>query len=784
MSDGVTDPSDPQGPTGSGGRAGTPATEVGLVWLAVAAAALGGAAADCHPTGLSAVDVALTAALAATVTYFSSRAQRWSWLVLGGVAAASSQDAVALAFGLAALAVAFMAAVIDRWGRVLGAIVGALAVQSLLRLPTWDPQGTSAVVAAVPMIVVVISGYRASHRRVRGLALVVGGLLAVLAVGAAVAVGVVVVGQREQVQDAIDLAQDGLRAAEDGETDQAVDLLGQAEQRFVEANDAFTAPWAAASRAVPVIGQNTSALTAATEQGAALSSTAGRAVAEANVDELGFTDGVLDLDLVRGFEEPLQRSADQLAESVADLDDARSNWLAAPVQSRFDDFADDLDDAAADADVAIDAIEVAPDLFGGEGDRRYLVLFTTPAEARGLGGFVGNYAELTARDGDVEITRSGRAGRDLQPPPGAEDYVVFGPPDYVERWGIYRPGRYVQDTTLSPDFPSVAQVWEQIYPQTPGGSEIDGVILVDPYALAALMEFTGPIEVPGWPEPLTADNAADILLRQQYLAFDEARAERIDFLDDATRLTFEKLTEGDIPGPRRVIDILGPVVDEGRLSLHSIDGDEQGLFERTGMDNRFPRVDGDFLAVTLQNSGNNKIDSFLSRTIDYDVTFDPATGAITGAVTIELRNDAPAEGLPDYVIGDNNTGRSPPGTNVGLLIVYTNAQGVGATLDGEQTTVSVADELGYNTYGFFVAVPPGGIQTARLELEGVLAGGLDYDLTYAPAAPVNPDRLRVRLSPANGFEVCDPGDFELRGDRAVLVTETAEDQTWRAGLCG
>ena len=95
----------------------------------------------------------------------------------------------------------------------------------------------------------------------------------------------------------------------------------------------------------------------------------------------------------------------------------------------------------------------------------------------------------------------------------------------------------------------------------------------------------------------------------------------------------------------------------------------------------------------------------------------------------------------------------------------------------------MAEELGYNTYGFFVAVPPGGTQTAKLELEGVLATGLDYELTYAPSAGVNPDGLRVRLTPAPEFEVCEGDDFELRGDRAVLVTETGEDTTWRAGLC-
>jgi hypothetical protein len=38
------------------------------------------------------------------------------------------------------------------------------------------------------------------------------------------------------------------------------------------------------------------------------------------------------------------------------------------------------------------------------------------------------------------------------------------------------------------------------------GTEIHGVIAIDPYALAALLEFTGPIDVPGYEEPLAAEN--------------------------------------------------------------------------------------------------------------------------------------------------------------------------------------------------------------------------------------------------------------------------------------
>ena len=378
--------------------------------------------------------------------------------------------------------------------------------------------------------------------------------------------------------------------------------------------------------------------------------------------ELRFVDGVLDLEQVASFGPPLERSATALEAALDDLAAVSSSWLLPPVDDRYRNFSAELTDAAADAEVAVEAVALAPALFGGEGDRRYLILFTTPAEMRGLGGFVGNYGELTAVDGDVELTRSGRVN-DVKPAVGAPPWTITGPADYVERWGRYEVGRYVQDTTYSPDFPSVAQVWEEMYPQMPGGGAVDGVIVVDPYALAALMTFTGPIVVPGYDTPLTSENAADILLREQYVTFAQDNDQRIDFLDDVTRLTFEALTAGDLPGPREVTDVLGPMVAQGRLLVHSVTPGEQDFFTGIDLDGALPEVDGDFLSVTTQNSGNNKIDIFLHRRIRYDVRYDPDTGRVEADVTVTLRNDAPASGLPDYVIGNRDTSRIPPGAN-------------------------------------------------------------------------------------------------------------------------
>ena len=41
---------------------------------------------------------------------------------------------------------------------------------------------------------------------------------------------------------------------------------------------------------------------------------------------------------------------------------------------------------------------------------------------------------------------------------------------------------------------------------------------VDPLAVAALLKAIGPVSVPSWPVPISAENAASVLLHEQYVA--------------------------------------------------------------------------------------------------------------------------------------------------------------------------------------------------------------------------------------------------------------------------
>ena len=400
---------------------------------------------------------------------------------------------------------------------------------------------------------------------------------------------------------------------------------------------------------------------------------------------------------------------------------------------------------------------MAPGLFGGHGLRRYFLAFVTPAEQRALGGFMGNFGVLTANDGDLNLARSDEIAA-LERPLRAMDATVTAPPapaDFVARYGRFAPGIEPGDITMSPDLPSVARVIAQVYAES-GGQELDGVILVDPIALQALLTFTGPITVEGYPTPLTVDNAADVLLREQYLTFDD-RDVRKDFLEEASRRTFEALTAGDLPGPRRVTEVLGPMVDQGRLLAHSFHPEEQAFFEQIGLDGTFPRRDGgDVVAVTTTNSAHNKGDSFLTRQVGYEATVDPDTGAVEATATVTLVNEAPAGGLPDVIIGVNEAGGTPnlpdlpPGTTA-CSSPCTPRIRCPRRRSTASPGVEFEQEFGLNVYAQYVAVPPGGTVTVTFELDGGVDLPDGYRLAVAGQPTINPDEVTVDVALEDGW---------------------------------
>jgi hypothetical protein len=722
------------------------------VLAVAAAAAVAGALSDCQPTGLAAADAVLTGGALAIVTIAGASARRSTWLVLAGTACfLASVPGLWLAF--AATTAAFLAVALDRRPAPLGALVAAAAAVALLETRSLGPHGTTALISGAAALPMLRSGYRNQRRRTRARIRLAGfAVVGAAAVATGIAGGAVLLA-RSSIERAVDSTRDGLEAAQAGDEEEATRALGRANRDFDRARSLLGGPMTAPARLVPVVGQHLHATATLSDEGARITATGLTVAEQVDYDRLKSTSGQVDVAAVRAVQRPLADTLDTLVRATAQGREVDSPWLLPPVTDRIDQFLDEVDGVTVDARLAAEGAEVAPGLLGAEGDRRYLVLFTTPAELRGLGGFVGNWAELTASNGKLTLSRSGRMAelRDG----GVVPRTLTAPEDYIARYGRFDPELNPQDITFSPDFPTVAEVWMDQYPQSGGGAPIDGVMAVDPIGLAALLELTGPVQIEGYDQPLTSENAADLLLRLQYVQFGDNSEQRLELLDDAGRATFDRLTTADLPAPQDISKALAPVTRDGRLVFSTRDGAEGRFLERAGVRGGFPRPDGgDLLAITGQNSGNNKIDIFLHRSIRYDVRYDPASGAVSSTATVTLRNDAPTGGLPRYVIG--NEQGEPAGTNRMYFSLYTPLQLAEVTIDGRPAQMEGAVELGSNVYSRFLSVPPQTSVELKFRLAGVVEGGR-YRLVVPNQPTVNPDLIDLRVE-AEGAE--GGGEFE------------------------
>lgn len=748
------------------------------VWVVVSVSGLLTAFVTASPTGTGWLDVGLLVAFGAGVAVAAAYAP--AWIVVGVSVAAlglSLFESDAVVIGV--LAVASVVADVAgrrprRVRRPIKAGAGLLLAQGLLRLEGGAFTGDTALVTGLLVAALGLATFarlrRHQRRMVAVSALIVLGLTGV----AAGATGLAVNSARGNVDGAVDAIEEGLDALRSANQEEAVEHFRAAAVRFADARGSLRQPWARGGRAVPAVAQNYDAVDTLTGIGEELARVAAETTASADLDSARLEDGTIDLAAIAALEAPLERSLGALRGAQQRTLEIEPTWLLSPLAEARLDLVERLSDAVPDAQNALAAARVAPGLFGGDEPRHYFVAVTTPAEARASGGFMGNFAELEASGGAMRMTDFGRVHELNEAGDRESRELVGAPDDYVARYGDLRIPEFWQDVTFSPDFPSVARVIEGLYPQS-GGRQLDGVISIDPYGLAALLELTGPVEIAQREEPVTSENAADLLLRDQYVEFEGDQAERVDFLEATAFAVFDELTSGSLPGPGRIAEVLGPAVREGRIKLHSVHQAEQGFFQRVGLAGAYPPVRGHFVGVTNQNGSSSKIDAFLHRELRYEAAVNPASGRTDALVEVTLRNDAPPSGLPTYVLGGNV---APEGVNRTYLSVYSPLEFVGARLGDQELEMDEETELGRQVYSAYVDVPPQSSVTVRVRLTGRLPARVEGDtasvrVDVARQALVHPDEVEIDLR----F----PDEWRVRGGEGSRFTSrfTLEEHATR-----
>ena len=280
---------------------------------------------------------------------------------------------------------------------------------------------------------------------------------------------------------------------------------------------------------------------------------------------------------------------------------------------------------------------------------------------------------------------------------------------------------------------------------------------MDPYTIGALLELTGPVTVAGPTEgsstELTADNVVDYLLRDEYRADDfQPGGDRKERLGAAGEAAFDRLTSRRLPPPRRLADLLSPLVHARRLLFATTDPAPHDLLERIGLWPTIDRGDDDTVLVTHGNRRANKLDAYLERAISYraEVADD---GTVDATVRVELTNTAPVTGLADYQITHTGpTDPTPATSNVLTLSIYSAFAETAVLVDGEPSSFNASPAYGLTQYSIPVTVPAQSRAVVELHLTGTVDPAT-CSFSAVPDAGSSPDTFESSIVLAKATRV-------------------------------
>ncbi len=290
-----------------------------------------------------------------------------------------------------------------------------------------------------------------------------------------------------------------------------------------------------------------------------------------------------------------------------------------------------------------------------------------------------------------------------------------------------------------------------------------------------------------WPEPITARNVVDVTLNQAYIEFAQ-KDDRVDFIGDVAQAAVDAFTATDLGSPAEIFEALGEPARGGHLAAWFSRDDEQALMERVDVASGVEPPAVDSLLVVNQNAGGNKLDYYFRRTTSYDVELRPGPEGdgleVTGRLRVDMENQAPAEGLPRYVIGPYDE-RFQAGENFSYMSLYTPLDVTSATWDGAPLQLEAEEELGRNVYSAFLSIPSRSTRSLEVQLQGsveALPGGwYELDLLHQPL--LVDGEVSASVSVPSGWRIAEVEGARLEGgDRAVANLVLSRDEAVRVRL--
>jgi len=339
---------------------------------------------------------------------------------------------------------------------------------------------------------------------------------------------------------------------------------------------------------------------------------------------------------INNFGLELSPALEDLKAAQENIDNIGLSYLPAEAREKFGQLKENLPLAIESMEKLKAAVDFSAQVLGDRDLRRYLFVFQNDNELRATGGFMGSFALVDFKFGQIEKITIPQGGTyDVR----AGFNERLAPPDALRlvssRWEF-------QDANWWPDFPTSAKNIKWFYEKS-GGPTVDGVFAINSTWLKELLKVTGPIALPSYGKTIDENNFEMELQKSIELeAKDKAKPKKI--LSELAPKILEKILATE---PEKILPLAEAVgaglkqkdimvyFNDVKLQEFALANNWAGQFKDAG-------ADSDYLSVISTNLNGGKTDDVIDQKIWQRAEIQ-ADGSILDYVMIDRNSFGPTD---------------------------------------------------------------------------------------------------------------------------------------------
>lgn len=555
---------------------------------------------------------------------------------------------------------------------------------------------------------------------------------------------------RNELQSVVPLASTLKKQALDGDIKAATKTHATMSGKVDSAVERVSAPLWHVAEGVPFVGVNFTAVQQLVDVAdTVVSDGVGPLIEVAgSIDPSSFApvDGAFDLQPLFSAVPNVEKADAALQDALSDvkkIDTANATNEVAAAKTKLTEA---IEGAAAPVSALNDIVPLIPPALGSVEPRTYAVMFQNNAEARALGGAALSFAVVNVDEGRVEIAEVIPAGwkrfaqhpTSVVPVPDGLD-AVFPNDAY---------GTHIANATMRPSFVSAAEAVQEFW-RLQYGTQLDGILSIDPRALSYVLRATGPLPL-ATGDILSSDTLVPLLLNEIYLKYNSGDNRLDNVFQDlvyatAVDVTFEALSAGRFD-PTALLEALSQGWDERRILFWSAHEEEQSQLEAIGLNGELPVSDKttDRFGVYFHDHVGAKLNFYLDQSVRVASGPCGTDGRQTHRVSVDLINTiAPSQvaSLSPTITGNYFREQLEPAVQRMIVLMYAppGSQITGAAVGGAPVAVEALHDTEYPVGKAIVEVKPGETVSLTYDVVSGTPGATDVEVQTTPM--VNPTRV-------------------------------------------